>query len=401
MVPLNGRAYITPYRPNQSFNDFVYVYNGDGTPARKIGGIPPKDADGAFTAATGAAGHVEAGIHIFGVVYETDSGFDTQIGPDTLEVYTSPGSVKVDLSAIPVSPNAYVDARRIVASKAIDPTLYNGNPEDYQLFFVPDGTINDNVTTILTVNFFDSELLEDASHLLDLATEVSNGKYLTTYHNRLIICGQGNPSDANIVRVSYPGEYEAFDNVDGFLTVQNDGLGIECAQEYRDVLYVFKINQTIAYNDNGDAPTSWPATILDEGLGAASHGVFFVDTREGMNTEFILLANYSGIFIFNGVFQKPELTYKIKDFWLDIDQVDIAEHIQCYNDVLHQILYISIPTLFMIFVGDYTNGLNSKDIKWGKWTFDVEPTTITLIQKDEKLLIGSNGTLNPDSESVP
>ena len=400
MAVINGRAYITPFRPNASFSDFVYVYNGDGTLARKIGGIPPKDADGAFTAATGAAGTVEAGIHIFGVVYETNSGFLTQIGPDTLEVYTAPGAFKVNLTAIPASPNTYVVARHIVASKSINPANYNGDTRGYELFFVPDGDINDNVTTTLTVDFFDSELLESAANLLDLFTEVSNGKYLAIYHNRLVICGQGNPSNANLVRISNVGEFEAFDQVTGFLVQQNDGLGIECCQEFRDILYLFKINQTTGFTDNGDVPTSWQETILDQGLGASSHGVCFVDTRGGMNIEFIILANYSGIFIFNGVFQKPELSYKILDFWLGLDQVDLAVNFQIYNDALHQILYISIPSLFMILIGDYTVGLTHKDIKWGKWTYDVQPTTITLLAKDEKLLIGSNGVKNPASESI-
>lgn len=397
MVTLVGRAYINPLKDG-GLNDFVYVYNGDGTTARKIGGTPPKDADGIMLAAAGVAGTVESGIHIFGVVYETNSGFLTQIGPDTLTVFTAAGATKVDLSIVPVSPNAYVVARHIVATKSINPADYNGNTRGYEFFFVPDGAINDNTTSLITVDFFDSELLESASDLLDIREFVVNGTNLAIYHNRLIVCGQfsGNAQ----VLVSNIGEYEAFNAVDGLLTVQNDGLGVTAGIEYRDILYIFKINETIAFNDNGEAPSSWPATILDEGLGSAIHGICFVGIRQGTNVEYVMIANYSGIYIFNGTYQKPEYTFKIRDYWVGLDQVMVARRIQLYNDPIKQIIYISLPNEFTILAGDYKNGFDYKNIRWAKRVYDIEPTTITLTKKDNELIIGSDGTVNPNSESI-
>ena len=38
--------------------------------------------------------------------------------------------------------------------------------------------------------------------------------------------------------------------------------------------------------------------------------------------------------------------------------------------------------------GDYTNGLNPKDIKWTPWSFDIETTTIALVQTNT-LVIGA------------
>jgi hypothetical protein len=393
MVYANDRAYISPYNIGGS-SYFVYVYNGDGTPARKIAGDPPVDADGALAAANSATvGNVEAGIHIFGVVYETDSGFLTQIGPDTLATVTAPGNKKVDLSAIPISPNSYVVARHVVASKAIDPTLYTGDTRGYELFFVPDGYINDNTTTTLTVNFFDSELLDSAAYLLEIASEVPNGNNLAWYHNRMVVIGE--PGDPYIMKFSQPGDYETFDEVDGILSVQKDGLGLTNGQEYRDVFYAFKINETWAATDNGDVPSSWPLIIIDEGLGAGLHGVMFVANRQGINVEFLMVHNYSGVYQFNGTFAKPEMTYKIMDLWLGYTDIDhgqeVARKCQFYNDPIRQRFFINIPSENTVLFGDYANGMTPEKIRWATWTYNTEPTTITIFGRENNFLIGSIG----------
>src|SRR5882724_6921558 len=87
-VSINGRAYISPCTSTNLgglSGEFIYVYDGGGVNMmRKAAGTGPTTAEGAMTAANSAtAGNVEAGIHVFGVVYETNSGFLTQIGPST------------------------------------------------------------------------------------------------------------------------------------------------------------------------------------------------------------------------------------------------------------------------------------------------------------------------------
>ena len=82
-VQFAGRAYITPFKtytnvtPHQEKgleDEFLYVYDGLGTSnaraagiATPINGIPP------FTVVQGT-GSTDIGFHIFGVVYETDTG---------------------------------------------------------------------------------------------------------------------------------------------------------------------------------------------------------------------------------------------------------------------------------------------------------------------------------------
>ena len=388
-VSYAGRGYITPTDGLSGIpNEFVYVYLGDGTAARKAAGEPPVDADGALSAAnSGSAGNVEAGIHIFAVVYETDTGFLSQLGPDTLPFVTAPGGEGVNLTNVPVSPSPYVVKRHVVATKFILPADYTGDTRGYQFFFVPDAIIANNTGTTITVSFFDSELLEDASYLLDILPEIPAGLGLSTYHNRLISYGEyGN---ASLIRISAPGEPEAFDAVSGLVIFPLDGQHVQNVQEFRDVMYGFKITKTNAWTDNGDVPSSWPMTVLDQGLGSVLHGVTKVLDSEGVNVDYLIVAGYSGIYLFNGAYQSPELSYKIKDFWLALDRSKFIK-LQSINDTILQIVYIVLGDGTMLIV-DWSNGLTFKDVRFSPWTFDINIRAVTLIDQNN-LIIASDGT---------
>lgn len=396
-VSINNFAYISPSKVDseQGMNsEFVYVYDGSASPARKAAGQPPKNADGALAAANSAtAGNVEAGIHVFGVVYETSSGFLTQIGPDTLATVTADGTHKVDLSNICVSPSTYVVARHIVASKAIDPTLYTGDTRGYELFYVPDGAIQNNSSTTLTVNFFDADLLESAAHLLEILSEIPAGGGLGTYHNRMVVwCIGGN--DYSLAYLSSPGEPEAINAVDGLITLPRNTKGITQCQEYRDILYVFKVDECNAYSDNGDVPSSWQQTIVDSEIGCAKHGMARMGEGYSTNIEYLLMFSWQGIFIFNGTFSRPEFSYKLEDFWVNLDEDMLHFRAECHNDVRHQKIYINLPDLFEVLLGNYKNGFDAAHVRWAKWSFNVKPTTMTLFDNANNLLIGSNGDTN-------
>jgi hypothetical protein len=386
------RAYISPNDGNLGLqNEFLYVYNGDGSPCRKAAGAGPTTAS---TLANGAAGHVETGIHIFGVVYETDTGFLTRISP--LAQITATGTQQVDLTNVPISPDTFVIKRHVVASKLIDPVFFTGNLEGYQLFFVPGAIIPDNVTTTISVDFYDADLLEDASHLLDAYEEIPAGVFVDTYHERLLVGGLYGVATTVVTTdesvkwatclVSSPGEPEAISQVDGLIVAPLDGNPLTNAQEYRDVLYIFKSTRTYAYNDNGDVPSSWPLTIIDQGVGASIHGVANVLDSGGVNVEYLLIVDFSGVMIFNGAYQRPELSYKIKDYWMALDR-NFFKEIQIMNDSISQKMYITLPSNYILH-GDYNNGLDPMNIKWCPWLFEFLTTTITLINTNT-LIIGA------------
>jgi len=393
MLSIAGRAYITPNQTltdaqgNQYLvgmqNQSVYVYKGTGVAARKAGGAPPVGAS--FAASNSAtAGSVETGVHVFAVVYETDTGYLTAPGPAIFATVTAPGGKKVSLTGIPTSPDTFVVARWIIATKRI--TNYNGDQDGYQFFFIPSSRIGDNVTTTATVDFFDVDLLEDASHLIDNYTNIPAGVGICLYHNRMVTFGEYD--NKSVARVSAVGEPEAVNQIDGLLIVPLDGIAISNGQEYRDNLYLFKPTRTFSYVDNGDTPANWPLTIVDNGCGASPHGLALVLDSGGVNIEYLIVVDYSGVMLFNGIFSRPnnELTWKIKDFWLDLDRSSFL-NIQIMNDTINQRLYLTLPDRKML-MGDYALNLTAKEIKWIPWRFDISTNTIALYNTDT-LLIGS------------
>lgn len=386
-VSIAGRAYLSPNDGVKGLvNEVVYVYDGDGTAARPAAGAAPIDAEGALAAAnSGTAGNVEAGIHVFAAVYETSSGFLSSYGPDTLPTVTADGTKKVDISNIPVSLSAAVTKVHIVATKAINPLLWDGNTRGYQFFFIPGAEVN-NGTTTLTVNFYDAELLEDASYLEDLFEEIPAGAFLSTYRGRMIVGATFD--NISVDYVSAQGEPEAINQVDGLLIIPLDGIALTFAQEFRDVLYTGKPARTYAYVDNGDVPSSWQVTVLDQGFGASLHGIATVIDSGGVNLDYLIMVNYSGIVLFNGTFIDPELTWKINDLWIGINKDDY-NRIQILNDTILEVIYVVLPDGTML-IGDYTMELSAKEIKWSPWSFPTPIDTIAFIDNNT-LLLGSTG----------
>lgn len=387
MVPYAGRAYITPFTtygliPNLQEkglqNDFLYVYLGDGTAARKAAGNPP--TAGSLTIVNGT-GNTDAGFHLFGVAYETNTGFIT--APSRFTGFTTSAANGVSFSNIPVSPDAFVVARRLVATKVI--TNYNGDTTGYQYFFIPDGRIPNNVnTTLLNITFFDADLLEDATHLIDNFAEIPAGANINLYHGRLCLCTTFN--DISIVLVSTAGEPEAINQIDGLLIAPLDGNPLTNLQELRDVLYGFKRNRTMAWVDNDDVPSTWPLTIIDQGIGCPVHGIATVVDSGGTNIDYLITASYKGVMLFNGRYADPELSWKIFDYWSELDKNQFRK-IQIVNDTVNERLFITLPNGLLL-LGNYNNDLDPKKIRWHPFRFDIEITTICFVNVDE-LIIGS------------
>lgn len=385
-VPYNGRAYITPFttelvaglnRERGLQNEFVYVYKGDGTQARKIAGNKPTVN---ITPVNGGAGFTDAGVHIFGYVYETDTGYLT--APGGLVAHTTAALQAVDFSTIANSPDTFVVKKHLVASKVIQ--TYNGDVNGYQLFFIPGATIPNNVTTVLNgISFFDADLLLDASHLLDNFAEVKAGVNLTTYHNRMCLCTEYD--NISLVRVSAVGEPEAFNQIDGLLLVPPDGNPVTNMAELRDVFYVTKRNKTVSFVDNGDVPTTWPLTNIDNAMGTGVHGIATVVDAGASNVDYLIVACYVGLTIFNGRYILPELSWKISELWGEQTFKTDNRRIQIVNDSVGQKLYM-VKTDRQILFADYSNGLDPKKIRWCPWTFDTNINTLCLININELLL---------------
>lgn len=351
---------------------------------------------------TDAEGFNDFGFHLLGVVYETDTGFLSAPGPEFFgaQTYVN-GKRAINIFNIPVSPNPAVIRRHIVSTKWIPE--YNGDQKGYQFFFVPKGTIDNNVATTATINYYDSDLLSDASHLLDNYSEIPAGVCLNTYHSRMVLVGDPNypkkqdgtpdttkPDNRSVAWISAPGEPEAINQVDGLVITELDGNPLTNIQEFRDVLYLFKKTRTYAYSDNFDEPATWKGETLDQGVGAPVHGVGTVLDSGGVNVDFLLIVDWSGLMLFNGTYARPELSWKIEDFWMSLNR-DGYRYMQIVNDSISKKIWITLPEPHRnhMLHANYANGLDAKNIRWAKWIFDVKMSAVTLIDTD-KLVFGAS-----------
>lgn len=368
-VPYAGRAYITPFttsvvnglnRETGLTGDFIYVYKGDGSLARKAGGTAPTSTINVVEA---GAGHTDAGVHIFGYVYETDTGYLTP--PGGLVAFTTTGGSALNFSGIANSPDTFVVKKHLVASKLI--VNFNGDVNGYQLFFIPGADIPNNTTTTLNgISFYDQDLLSDASHLSDNFQNIPAGVGLCVYHNRLVSWGEA--ANISVARVSAPGEPEAISQIDGLLLIPPDGNPLTNGFDLRDVLYFTKRNKTVSFVDNGDVPATWPLTSVDNAMGAGVHSVGTVLDTGSANVDYALIGSFKGISLFNGKYIAPELSFKIQDLWTAQDFKNNYRWIQILNDTLGQNIYV-ITSARQMFYASYKNGLDPKNIRWCPWSF--------------------------------
>ena len=397
-VPYAGRAYISPFGTFQTGDiniqkgledEFLYVYLGAGAAARKAAGAGATDTP--LTIANGAAGHTDAGFHLFGTVFEYDSGYLSPIKQIT--GFTTSANSSVSFSGIQTTGDPTVVRVHIVATIKI--TDYNGNEEGYEFFFVPDATVNNGTLVLNNVSFFDQDLVDSAWHLLDNYTEIPAGCGLSIYRNRLIL--NTTFDDVNLCLVSAEGEPEAISQVDGLLTVTPESSPLTCTQELRDVLYVGRRTKCVGYTDNGDVPTSWPPVLIDSGRGWPVHGIATVLDSGGTTVDYLIVANLSGVMIFNGKFILPELSYKISHLWANQDR-NLFRLIQIAilsTEEKHWILIV-LPDGRLL-LGDYADGLDHKNINWVPQSFYVTVNCVLVVNIDDIIIGMDNPNINvPD-----
>jgi len=388
----------------------IDIADADMTTAYVPGATPGPVLDAMFVFNPIDSGFCDTGFHLFGVVYETTTGYLTAPGPEFYTGQTLVDSTKtVRIINIPIAPAnvgppvspSYVIKRHIVATKEI--IDYSGDQKGYQFFFVPKGTLENNTATTIDVNFYDSDLVADASHLTDNFSRIPAGVNFCEYHARLVMVGDasypkdtaGNPDtkkpdNRSVAWVSAPGEPEAINQIDGLIITPLDGNPLTNCQDFRDNLYLFKSTRTYAVSDNQDEPTTWgPIEVLDQGIGASVHGVAEVLDSGGVNVDYLIITDWSGLMLFNGTYARPELSWKIEDIWVKWDR-NKFHNIQLVNDSINKKIWIvdpHVPTRYLWLV-DYGNGLSPKDVRWARWIFVAKITSVTLHDVDH-LMIGT------------
>jgi len=382
---LYNRVYIAPNRAFWADDDYqkLYVYTGTGS-ARKAGGTKPATA---VTAADGAAGVVSKGVHKIGVCYVTDTGFITPPN-ETLTEYTAPGSKQLDLTDIPLGGDSIV-GRRILSTKA----------GEEELFFVPgNGIINNNTVDLITLDYADTDLVASADYLNDIYEEIPSGTQLVFYKGRLVVVG------ANfLVRISNVNDPETFSKVNGFLALPSEDYIRNhpvAGWVLRDSLYISKFPGVYAIQDSGDLnPNNWPVTVVDESIGCYPNGIgSYTAQYAGRSTsDHDIILTQQGIALFDGVFRRPMMSWKIEDFWNSVVQGQLNHPLGVnYNfhtftvshDVVMKKFYINCATAptdqqgigqeWFVLHGDYSDGWDAINMKWSLWVFPYRPAAAVM-----------------------
>lgn len=371
VVVMFNRAYISPHNGVTGLaGEKTYVYGGAGV-ARPAGGSPPSGFS-LGVANSASAGNIESGTHLFAVAFETDTGYITRPGPigPAYTVLNAPGNKKANVSLIPVGPAGTV-ARHILATKVI--TNYAGDQISPELFFVPNGKISDNVTTVLNdVNFFDSDLISSADYLFDNLDIIPAFLGMCEYNGRL--CGWGENANPSIVRVSPSGQPESHSGVEGFVIVNpGDGLGLKRCVSHRGLLHCYKQQRHYLTQDNQLSAVTWKVSLVDAAIGTDVNGVSQILDSAGQTFDEYVIASRQGLMLFAGAYSEQPLSFQVDDIWKRINNA-ATNKIQVVVDPVAKRIYVSLPidgssTINCLLMCDYQNGLAPDTLRWSTWTF--------------------------------
>jgi hypothetical protein len=391
---------------------------GTGTLKIEVTGKPP--------------GKIEKGYHIIAVAYETASGFITSPGPATTTgtnyaVFLVPKPKKgLTVSGIPdlTTLPAGVEKIHILASKAIPKARYTGNPDEYELFFVPasSGGIIEAGDTSANINFFDADLVDSADFLKDNMSQIPAGvAVLATSKGRLLVAGVNSTSvvgdestdddlaNNTVIFGSKGGEPESFSKTDGFVIVKPGGSGIRNLSEYRSLIYAYKSTRTYVTQDNGGLPVEWEINAVDEAIGAECHSVSLALGSDSATEDVVISGSRSGLQIFNGTYAEQPLSWKIREVWDDIVKEDKFNQIEVAVDPVNKFIFIAIPFSFTnyptgtMLYADYSDGLNWDTIKWCPWVLyrPGDPIGGTDPIEFEQLILVPNSIYTTFESAVP
>ena len=378
METMFNRAYITPHNGVTGLpGERVYVYEGSGV-CRIAGGAPPTGFS-LVCADSVQSGHCEPGSHVFAVCYETISGFLSK--PGGYVTFAPVGGQAVDISGIPVGPPGTI-ARQILCTKAI--IDYAGDYLNQTYYMVPGGILTNNSATVITVSFYDADLQNDATFLLDQLGEIPAGVCIRNYLGHLCVAGENlNPA---LVRISKAGDPESHDAVEGFATINpgDSGGGVTNLAVYRKQLICFKDERTYVTSDNGQTPAFWGVDDIDPSMGCTCHALGKIRDYGDGTEDRLFVSNRQGLQLFAGTFSDAVVSYDIDAIWARINKKYFYT-VEVVVDPYNYIVYCAVPLDGAIapthlLVGDYQEGMDK--FKWTTWTFPTHPTTIVVDVND-------------------
>jgi len=397
-----NRAYITFHNRVTGINgSYVYIYQGAGPGTlRQAAGAPPTGVS--FSAPISlSSGNLSAGFYISMVAFETDSGFITAPGPETPAVTECPGGRQIGFDPVPTGPTGTV-ARRILISKGIPAALWaaNPNPFGYELFFMPNGRIDDNTTTVWPgIDFFDDDLVDSADYLFDNRATLPSGLGLTVYNNRVVLYGV--PGFEHHLFVSRAIEVEVFDETAGFVYLDpSDAIsGVTNAVDMESTLYIQTSNRTYGVVGGDTDPDTWQPVSVDKAIGTSVFGISKILDSRGTSVKRFFQADPGGLYCFeSGTFTDPAFSWNIEDLWKRINKAQFNKVVVAH-DAKKYLVYAAVPLdsateCSHLLVGDYSNSFNrygeivSAMVRWNLWLFpgDITHIACDLDSNDQEIL---------------
>jgi hypothetical protein len=123
---------------------------------------------------------------------------------------------------------------------------------------------------------------------------------------------------------------------------------------------------------------------VDKALGVPVHGIATVLDSGESSVDYLICTTYQGVTLFNGRFITPELSWKIEDYWTELDRNEFRK-IQIVNAPVQKEIYIVLPTGGLL-CGNYSNGMDPKKIRWWPWSYDVNINTVAIVEIDTVIL---------------
>ena len=370
---------ITPSSP------YNWVYN-DGESSSFFTAVNTTIPAGTLTV-TNSLGVADNPMYAIAIILPTT----TTVNPNVPVTFTAIGDHTIELSNIPTGPT-YTIARHIII------TL----PDETSFFFVPTedgGVLNDNTTTTTSLNFFLTDLVESADYLFTVRSRIPAGQGINVYASRLVLWGFPNPDDS-ILRLSDSANPETFDEtLETVIITKDDGYIVTNTDIIRDVLYIIKSKGISSTTDNGQDPVNWNVITVDQSIGTSFRGVSTASptVEHGTQSDLSLIADISGVYLFNGIIQQPALTWKIQDLWdtiTDLSKVSII--IDVKNQRFHITGFDSGSSLYNLsLVGHYLEGITPTEIKWDLWTYHTNCNLLDTVDNKQVQLVTllSNGNI--------
>jgi hypothetical protein len=325
-----------------------------------------KPMDVLCTVAVFGGGLTSEGLHSFGYIMETRSGFVGQAGPRPTNIF-SPTPIIVATGG--QSLLWHLTATWPADAAWIHPIMNRADNPD-RWYFIPDGSRQvvggDSGLLEVLVNISDERLADSAEEADDFFSVLAQNQAgkppikpgdVLTYGKRMVYI---------VINKAYISEPNDYQNIaEDRNVVQTPGSRqIVSAFPLRSNLYLVGPAWTHTVSDNGDIPATWAAPAeVSSTIG--SPAIFGVEWRTA--GDYAWVASKTGLYVFNGQYPTRPISFYNSDIWDRIYWDAATFALTVKDDVLRHRVYVAAPldgsiNANYLLVWDYSRGLTPETV---------------------------------------